>query len=354
MVFKALDKRDQAHEQVIFCFNRRTGLKAIIAIHSTLLGSALGGCRMYPYSTEEQALKDVLRLSEAMSYKAAMAGLSFGGGKSVIIADPEKQKTPELLRSFGKCVESFKGRYIVAKDMGITKEDLMYIGEKSSYVLGRPVKRGGVGDPSRSTAKGVYYGIKEAVHWKLKKKSLKGIRILVQGLGAVGRNLVEFLSKDRAEIFVFDIKKSCMKEVQAQFPQVKTLAKENVFSFPCEVFSPCSVGAVINEESIRKLQCLIIAGGANNQLSSLSIGKKLMEKEILYIPDFVINSGGLIHVSSYISPKKPMKWIENKIKEIPLTIRDILNSCKQKSLEPFQMALNIAKTKIKNPYTDPV
>ena len=348
MVFEFLGKRDQAHEQVIFCSCHKTGLKAIIAIHSTLLGPALGGCRMYLYGTEDQALEDVLGLSEAMSHKAALAGLPFGGGKSVIIADPEKHKTPELLRAFGAHVESLKGRYIVAKDMGITKEDLIYIGESSSYVLGRPVKKGGVGDPSYSTAKGVYYGIKEAVNWKLKKKSLKGIRVVVQGLGAVGRNLVEFLSSEQAEVFVFDIKESCIKEIQSRHPQVKRLSKEEVLNFPCEVFSPCSVGAVINEESIKELQCLIIAGGANNQLSSWSMGKKLMERDILYIPDFVINSGGLIYVSSYVSPRKSKEWVENKIREIPQTIRSILDSCRKESIEPFQMALNIAKVKIKN------
>lgn len=354
MVFKALDKREPAHERVVFCSDQQTGLKAIIAIHNTLLGPALGGCRMYPYPTEKQALEDVLKLSEAMSYKAAMAGLSFGGGKSVIIADPDKHKSPELLRTFGKHIESLKGQYIVAKDMGITKEDLIHIGEKSSYVLGRPVKRGGVGDPSHSTAKGVYYGIKEAVHWKLKKRSLKGIRVVVQGLGAVGRNLVEFLSEDQADIFVFDIKKSCIEEAQAKFPKVKTLSKEDVYQFPCEVFSPCSVGAVINKKSVKELNCLIIAGGANNQLSSLSMGKELMEKDILYIPDFVINSGGLIYVSSYIQPKKSMEWVENKIEEIPQTIKNILKSCREESVEPFQMALNIAKAKIKKSYTRPI
>ena len=203
MVFKALDRQDQAHEQVVFCSNPETGLKAIVAIHSTCLGPALGGCRMYPYQTEDQALEDVLRLSEAMSYKAAMAGLKLGGGKSVIIADPDKHKKPELLWSFGTHIESFNGRYIVAKDMGITTEDLQYIGDQSSYVVGRPVQRGGVGDPSRSTAIGVYYGIKEAVQWKLKKDSLKGIKVIVQGLGAVGFNLVELLITGSGGAFCF-------------------------------------------------------------------------------------------------------------------------------------------------------
>ena len=186
MIFKVLEKKDRAHEQIVFCSNHETGLKAIIAIHSTKLGPALGGCRMYPYETEEQALEDVLRLSEAMSYKAAMADLRLGGGKSVIISDPEKHKTPELLWSFGIHIESFNGRYIVAKDMGITTEDLQYIGDQSSYVVGRPLKRGGVGDPSRSTAQGVYYGIKEAVKRKLKKRFFKRIKNCCSGCGCCG------------------------------------------------------------------------------------------------------------------------------------------------------------------------
>ena len=347
MIFKVLDKQEQAHEQLIFCSDSETGLKAIIAIHSTLLGSALGGCRMYPYKTEEQALEDVLRLSSAMSYKAAMAGLKLGGGKSVIIADPEKDKTPELLWSFGAHIESLNGRYIVAKDMGITTEDLQYMGDQSSYVVGRPVQRGGVGDPSRSTAKGVYYGIKEAVQWKLKKDSLKGLRVVIQGLGAVGLGLVEFLTFDQAELFVFDIKDSVLKEAKSQFPHIKIISKEEVFSTPCEIFAPCSIGSVINEETVKQLNACIIAGGANNQLSSLSIEKKLIEKDTLYLPDFVINSGGLIYVSSYLTPKKSNEWIENKIAEIPKTLRKICEFSKEEGVGPAQMAFHMAKDRIK-------
>ena len=347
MVFEALNRQDQAHEQVVFCSNFETGLKAIIAIHSSSLGPALGGCRMFPYKEEDQALEDVLSLSEAMSYKAAMAGLRFGGGKSVIIADPEKHKTPELLWSFGVHIESLNGRYIVAKDMGITTEDLQYMGDQSSYVVGRPVERGGVGDPSRSTAKGVYYGIKEVIQWKLKKDSLKGVRIVVQGLGAVGSNLVEFLVQDQAEVFVFDIKKNPLEKVKFKFPSVKIISEEEVFTTPCEVFAPCSIGGVINEESVQKLNCSIVAGGANNQLSSLLMGKKLVEKGILYIPDFVINSGGLIYISSYISPKKSNEWIENKIMRIPDVIRKVCEFASSEGVDTAHMALDLAKEKIK-------
>ena len=347
MVFKALDKQSQSHEQVVFCSNLETGLKAIVAIHSTNLGPALGGCRMYPYSTEEQALDDVLRLSEAMSYKSAMAGLKLGGGKSVIIADPESQKTPELLWSFGMHINTFHGRYIVSKDMGINTEDLQYIGDQSSYVVGRPMERGGIGDPSRSTAQGIYYGIKEAVQWKLKKDSLKGIKIIVQGLGAVGQNLVEFLDQDQAEILAFDIRESALKTAQSKFPKLKALSQEEVFTTDCDVFSPCSIGSIINEQSVQQLKCSIIAGGANNQLSSVSIGKKLFDKNILYIPDFVINSGGLIYVSSYLAPKKSNEWIYSKIKESSSIIREICEISKAEGLDTAQVALNLAKEKIK-------
>ncbi len=347
MVFEALDKKNRDHEQVFFCSSIDTGLKAIIAIHSTSLGPALGGCRMYKYHTEQQALEDVLRLSEAMSYKAAMADLKLGGGKSVIIGDPDEDKTPELLWSFGTHVEYLHGRYVVAKDMGITVEDLQYIGDQSSYVVGRPVERGGVGDPSRSTAKGVYYGIKEAVKSKLKRDSLKGIKVVIQGLGAVGYNLVEFLAQAKAELLVYDVKESAVKKVQSIFPNVKIISDEEVFTSSCEVFSPCAIGAIINEESIKKLNCPIIAGGANNQLSSLSIGQKLADKGILYIPDFIINCGGLIYVSSYLTPKKSNEWIEKKLRGIPRTIKKVCEFSQNEGVEPAEMALSLAKNRIK-------
>lgn len=347
MVFKALDKRNQTHEQIIFCSDASTGLKAIIAIHSTRLGPAVGGCRMFPYKTEEQALEDVLRLSEAMSYKAVMAGLKMGGGKSVIIADPEKDKNPELLRAFGRHIESLNGRYIVGKDMGITTEDLQSMGKQSPYILGRPLEKGGVGDPSQSTAKGVYYGIKEAVRWKLKKDSLKGIRVLVQGLGAVGCKLVEFLSQEQADLFVFDIKKSILDKVKSQVPNAKILSEKDVFKTSCEVFAPCSVGSVINEQSVEQLNCSIVAGGANNQLSTPLIEKKLIEKDILYIPDFVINSGGLIYLSAYISPKKSEQWLEDKIKGIAQSVRQVCERSLKEKTGTAQMALDLAKEGLK-------
>ena len=347
MVFQNLQKEGSSHEQVIFCSHPETGLKAIVAIHSARLGPALGGCRMYPYATEEEALKDVLQLSSAMSWKAAIAGLKLGGGKSVIIGDPEKHKTPELLWSFGTHIDSLNGRYIVAKDVGISAEDLQYIGDQSSYVLGRPVQRGGVGDPSRSTAQGVLYGIKEAVQKKLKKDSLKGVRVAVQGLGAVGFRLVELLSEEQAEVFVFDIKQEIVQKTLARFPKTRAIKEEEALSLPCDVFAPCAMGGVINPHTIQKLNCSIIAGGANNQLSDVSMGKQLFDKGILYIPDFVINSGGLIYISSYLTPRKSNEWIENKIKEIPRSIAAVCDFSSSEGVDTAQMAISIAKEKIK-------
>ena len=347
MVFKSLAKRDQIHEKVIFCSDETTNLKAIIGIHSTTLGPALGGCRMYPYGNEEQALEDALRLSEAMSYKAAMAGLNVGGGKSVIIGDPNKDKTPEMLWAFGQHLESLKGQYIVAKDMGINTEDLQYIGDQTSYVVGRPVKRGGVGDPSYSTAKGVYYGMKAAVHWKLKKESLKGLKVIVQGLGGVGSGLVECLCKEEAEVLVYDLNKSVVKEIKNIHPQVKVITAEDVFSTECEIFAPCSIGSVIDDKTIETLKCSIVAGGANNQLSDLSMDQKLRAKNILYIPDFIINSGGLIYVSSYLSPKKSNEWIQSKIKGIGSTIEKLCEASEAEGMGAAEMSLKLAKDKIK-------
>ena len=346
MVFKALEKRDQAHEKVIFCSDHRTNLKAIIGIHSTTLGPALGGCRMYAYKNEEEALNEVLRLSEAMSYKAAMAELQLGGGKSVIIGDPDKDKNLEMLWSFGHHLESLKGQYIVAKDMGINTEDLQYIGDQTSYVVGRPVERGGVGDPSYSTAKGVYYGIETAVQWKLKKDKLKALRVIVQGLGAVGSGLVELLCKEEAEVLVYDVNESSMTELKKKYPHIKIITEEEVFSKECEVFAPCSIGSIINDKTIETLQCSIIAGGANNQLSESSIDQKIRAKNILYIPDFVINSGGLIYVSSYMYPKKSNDWIESKIKGIGATIKKLCEDSESEGVTAFEMSLKLAKERI--------
>ena len=346
MVFKALEKEDPPHEQVIFCSDREAGLKALIAIHSSVLGPALGGCRMYPYKTERAALKDVLRLSRAMSYKAAIAGLASGGGKSVIIGDPDKDKSPALLRAFGRHVQALEGRYIAAKDMGISVEDLRCVAEETHYVLGRPRQEGGVGDPSPSTAKGVYYGMKAAVKWKLKKDSLKGLRVVVQGAGAVGKKLIELLVKDSAEVWVSEIRERALGDLKKDFPSVRVISPEESLSSPCDIFAPCALGGIINKTSLSVLDCSLIAGGANNQLSSPSLGQKLAEKGILYIPDFAINSGGLIYVYSCLKPGKSAEWVESKVREIPKTIREICEYAEKEGISTTETALKLAKQRM--------
>jgi len=348
MVFEILDKKNKSHEQVVFCLDRKVNLKAIISIHSTSLGPALGGCRMFPYETENQALEDVLRLSEAMSHKAAVAGLPLGGGKSVIIGDPDKDKTTEMLKSFGRYIESLKGKYVVSKDMGITTTDLQCVAKECNYVMGRPLRQGGIGDPSRWTAQGVFYGIQKVVKWKLKKDSLKGLRVLIQGLGAVGYNLLEFLYKEGVEIFAFDIKQEILNDVKSKFPKVHVISKNEVFSTACDIFAPCSISFVINKENLEKLQCSIVAGGANNQLHSSAMDNKLMEKGILYVPDFVINGGGLIYASSCISPKKSEDWVNKKIKDIPKTIQSICERSASENVGTAEIAVQIAKERIEH------
>ena len=346
MVFRALEKEDQPHEQVIFCADRETGLKGIIAIHSAVLGPALGGCRMYPYKTEKTALKDALRLSRAMSYKAALAGLDSGGGKSVIIGDPDRDKSPALLRAFARHVEALKGRYIASKDMGISVEDLQCMAGETSYILGRPRQEGGAGDPSPSTAAGVYYGMRAAVKWKLKKDSLKGLKIAVQGAGAVGKRLIELLVQDGAEVLASDVRESALEQLKKRLPSVRIIPPEESVSAACDIFAPCALGGVINRAALPVLGCSIIAGGANNQLSSPSIGRELAERGILYIPDFVINSGGLIYVYSCRKPGKSLEWVDQKIRKIPQIIIEICDLAKKEGVSTTETALNLAKRKI--------
>ncbi len=348
MVFKFLEKEVLPHEQVVFCNDYKTGLKAIIAIHNTTLGMSLGGCRMYPYKTEEEALKDVLNLSRAMSYKSACAGLKIGGGKSVIIGDPEKDKTPELLRSLGKYVESLSGKYTIAKDVGITGEDLKYIGEKTSYVVGKPKKEGGAGSPSYFTAKGVFLSLKLGVKLRLKKDSLKNIKVVIQGVGSVGRELMKLLLEEKADVFIFDVRDEVLKKMADKYPSVHILSSDKVFTTSCDVFAPCALGGVINDESLKTLDCALIAGGANNQLKYPEISKKLADKNILYFPDFIINSGGIIHAYSFFKFSKPTHWAEEKLKEIPDTLMSIYKSSLSQNISITEAAYQLAMERMTN------
>lgn len=284
------------HEQVVFCQDPISGLKCIIAIHSTVLGPALGGVRMCPYKTEDEALEDVLRLSRGMTYKSAAVGLNFGGGKAVIIGDPKKDKSEALFRSFGAFIERMKGQYITGEDMGIDVNDIEFIFMETDYVVGLPKGYGGSGDPSPKTAYGVYQGMLACVEKKLKRKSLKGLTIAVQGLGHVGYQLVKILMLQGANVIGCDADAVLAETIKEKFG-IKVVNPDDIYQVECDIFSPCAVGGILNSKTIPALKASIVAGSANNQLKKDSDGEALHQKGILYAPDYVINAGGLINVA---------------------------------------------------------
>ncbi|MFN7455411.1 MAG: Glu/Leu/Phe/Val family dehydrogenase [Pseudobdellovibrionaceae bacterium] len=283
------------HEEVVYCHDPDVGLKAIIAIHNTALGPALGGTRMWNYKTEDEALVDVLRLSKGMTYKAAAAGLNLGGGKAVIIGDSKTQKTEGLFRAFGQFVNSLNGKYITAEDVGTCVSDMEYIFMETPFVTGIPKDFGGSGDPSPYTAHGVLMGIKASAKWKLGNDNLKGMRVAVQGLGNVGTHLVNYLIQEGAHVVVSDIDPAKCKYHQDKYG-VKVVAPDQILFEECEVLAPCALGAIVNDETLRKFKTKVIAGGANNLLAESRHGDHLKELGILYAPDYVINAGGLMNV----------------------------------------------------------
>ncbi len=294
MVFENIQKCGN-HEQVIFCHDKATGLKGIIAIHNTTLGPALGGTRMWNYKNEEEALVDVLRLSEGMTYKAAAAGLNLGGGKAVIIGDPKKDKSEGMFRAFGMYINALNGRYITAEDVGTTVKDMEHIYMETSWVTGIPKGLGGSGDPSPYTAHGVCMGIKAACKEKLGSDNLSGIKIAVQGLGNVGSNLLNYLSEEGAELVIADIDKEKVEQLAEKYG-TEVADPDRIHAAECDVFAPCALGAIINDKTIPELKCKIVAGGANNILAETRHADALREVGILYAPDFVANAGNLMNV----------------------------------------------------------
>ena len=282
------------HELISFKHDERSGLRAIVAVHNSNLGPALGGCRMYPYANDDDALNDVLRLSRGMSYKSALAGLPLGGGKAVIIGDPNKIKSRDLLLAMGSFVDDLAGRYITAEDSGTTVSDLKIIAERTSYVSG--VMEGGRfgGDPSPYTAQGVFYGIKAALKFKCGSDCLSGVRVAVQGAGAVGRHLIALLIGEGAQVFVADV--NPQNSDLARQAGATIIGCDEVLGFKADVLAPCAMGAAINSISVESIQAGIVAGAANNQLASDAQGERVLQRGILYVPDFVINAGGIIDV----------------------------------------------------------
>jgi leucine dehydrogenase len=286
------------HEQVLICQDNHTGLKAIIAIHNTVLGPGLGGTRMWKYATEAEAINDALRLSRGMTYKAAISGLNLGGAKAVIIGDPSKDKSEHLMRKFGRFVENLGGKYVTAEDVGTTTKDMEYVKMETNHVVGLPEIMGGGGDPSPVTAYGVYMGIKASAKKAYGSDNLSGKKIAVQGTGKVGLHLIELLHKEGAHITASDIYESGLKIAADKFG-ASIVAPTEIFSQDVDIFAPCALGAILNEANINSLKCLIVAGAANNQLEDETIhGDMIKNKGIFYAPDFLINAGGLINVYS--------------------------------------------------------
>ena len=283
------------HERVLLCSNPDVGLKAIIAVHSTVLGPGLGGTRMWPYASFDEALTDVLRLSRGMTYKAAAAGVHLGGGKAVILGDPKKDKTEALLRAFGSYVESLNGLYITAEDVGTSTDDMDVIATETAWVTGVSPENGGSGDPSPVTAFGTLQGMRAAAEERFGEPSLKSKAVAIQGLGNVGFHLASYLRKDGAKVFGCDI--DADRIARAAELGVEIVPPDQIFDVACDVFAPCALGAILNDTTIPRLRCQVVAGAANNQLAvEARDGQALAARDILYAPDFVGNAGGLINV----------------------------------------------------------
>jgi leucine dehydrogenase len=283
-----------SHEELVFCRDAASGLSAIIAIHNSSRGPALGGCRMWPYASEEEALSDVLRLSRGMTYKSALAGLPYGGGKSVVIGDPRRDKSPALFEALGGFVESLGGRYTVAEDVGISVPDVETMAKRTRHVAG--VTAGGSGDPSPATAYGVFCGLQASVEERLGRKDLEGLKVAVQGLGHVGFDLCRLLHEAGAELYVSDLDWERLSRAEEAFG-AKLLQLEELMTAEVEVYAPCALGATLNEKSIPALKAKVVAGSANNQLARPEDGLALKKRGILYAPDYVINAGGVININ---------------------------------------------------------
>ncbi|HEX6676775.1 MAG TPA: Glu/Leu/Phe/Val dehydrogenase dimerization domain-containing protein [Actinomycetes bacterium] len=292
--------RQTGHEQVVFCQDPASGLRAVIAIYSTALGPALGGTRFYPYRTEEDALADVLDLSQAMAYKAACAGLDLGGGKAAVIGDPRRDKSEALLRSYGRFVQSLGGRYVTACDVGTYVEDMDVVARECDFVTGRSPANGGAGDSSILTAYGVFQALRAAAEAVWEAPSLAGRRVGVSGVGKVGRRLVDHLLVDGAEVVVADVSAEAVERVRASHPEVEALGVDALPRAPMDVFAPCAMGGALDEPTVAALQARVVCGAANNQLAEPGVAKLLADRGILYAPDYVVNAGGLIQVADEI------------------------------------------------------
>jgi leucine dehydrogenase len=336
----------KAHEQVVFCHDEASGLRAIIAIHDTTLGPALGGTRMYPYASDEEALIDVLRLSRGMTYKSAAAGLNLGGGKAVILADPKRAKSEQLFRAYGRFVQGLAGRYITAEDVGTTVRDMEWVRHETDFVTGISRALGGSGDPSPMTALGVYVGMKAALRFQRGSDSLDGLRVSVQGVGAVGRHLVDLLIDEGARVLICDIDADNLALVRASHPEVTVVPPDRLYEADVDVYAPCALGATLNPNTIPRLRCSVVAGSANNQLADdARDGAALAARQIVYVPDYVINAGGLINVANELEGYNRDR-ARQRVEGIHEIIRDILQIARTEEKLPHEAADALALRRI--------
>ncbi|SFA88513.1 MULTISPECIES: Glu/Leu/Phe/Val dehydrogenase [unclassified Bacillus (in: firmicutes)] len=337
------------HEQVVFCNDEATGLKAIIAIHSTRLGPALGGCRMFPYQSVDDALEDVLRLSRGMTYKCAASDVDFGGGKAVIIGDPAKDKSPELFRAFGQFVESLNGRFYTGTDMGTTPDDFVHAMRETNCIVGVDEEYGGSGDSSVPTAMGVIYGIQATNQAVWGSDDLGGRSYSIQGLGKVGMKVAERLLEAGADLYVTDINEQAIERLLAKGKSlgagVKAVNKDEIYSVPANVFVPCALGGIINDDTISELKVNAVAGSANNQLRETRHGHLLQAKGILYAPDYIVNAGGLIQVADELyTPNK--ERVLRKTKAIYTSLLDVYRYAEGHSMTTVDAANLFCERKV--------
>ncbi len=332
-----------AHESVHYFDDSKTGLKAIIALHSTHLGPAAGGTRFWHYVDNHAAVKDALRLSRGMSYKNALAGLPLGGGKAVILADSACNKTPEMLAQFGRSIEMLGGQYYTAEDVGMSDQDMVALSKETKYVAGLPVTNGKVGgDPGPYTARGVYLGVKAAAQYRLGCDTMDGVHVAIQGVGSVGGGLARLLAADGAKLTIADVNQHRLGEVAEQLG-AQICGLDDIMSVKADIFSPNALGGILNTDTIADLQVSAVAGGANNQFASAADAQSLFDRDILYAPDYVINSGGIINVGMEILGDKTVDEVYKKIDNIPIRLSEIWDESQAEKMPSAQIADNMAR-----------
>tara|TARA_Y100001954_G_scaffold160228_1_gene170071 strand:+ start:859 stop:1950 length:1092 start_codon:yes stop_codon:yes gene_type:complete len=343
MIFNLITNGE--HEQVLFCYDKPTGLKAIIAVHSTVLGPSLGGTRIWNYQNDQEALVDVLRLSRGMTYKAAISGLNLGGGKAVIIGDATKIKSPEFWKRYGQFVESLGGRYITAEDVNTTVGDIEIVASQTKHVSGLPLEKGGSGDPSPFTAYGVYLGMKATAKYRWGNDSLGGKKVSVQGVGKVGTGLIEYLLEEGATVYATDLFEDRVSSLSKRL-NIIPVGSEEIYDVDVDIYAPCALGATINDNTISRLKCEAVVGAANNQLELEDKHISLLkDRDILYAPDFLVNAGGVINCYTELEGYNKEKALKNTEKIYDATL-EIFSKSNTEGISTLKAAMEIAENRI--------